>query len=79
MGVIPAVPEQVLHEEWERRRAEHPDEGGWEAHDPERAQEALDKFIGAWADVDVDLLIEELRRAREEGSRSWDWPGPFED
>jgi hypothetical protein len=30
------------------------------------------RFVGAWADVDADALIEELRRAREEGSRPMD-------
>ena len=32
----------------------------------------LSRFAGAWADVDADALIEELRRAREEGSRPID-------
>ena len=32
----------------------------------------LSRFVGAWADVDADALIAELRRAREEGSRPID-------
>lgn len=32
----------------------------------------LSTFVGAWTDVDADALIEELRRAREEGSRPFD-------
>jgi hypothetical protein len=29
----------------------------------------LDKLTGAWADLDTDKMIEDLYRAREEGSR----------
>ena len=32
----------------------------------------LSRFVGAWADVDADALIEVLRRARDEGSRPVD-------
>lgn len=38
-------------------------------------QAVLDKIIGAWAGLDTDRLKEELRLAREEGSRSVGRPG----
>ena len=39
------------------------------SYDPEKVAEVLDKYVGAWAHLDVDRMIEELYRAREEGSR----------
>ncbi len=39
------------------------------SYDPEKVGEVLDKYVGAWAHLDVDQMIEDLYRAREEGSR----------
>jgi hypothetical protein len=46
--------------------AEDSDDRSDEATDDEAI---MSRFVGAWADVDADALIDELRRAREEGSR----------
>jgi hypothetical protein len=44
---------------------------GWSAPDPEKVTEVLDQVIGSWADLDIDAEIEEVYRARHEGSRPW--------
>ena len=36
--------------------------------------EVLDKYVGAWAHLDVDRMIMELYEAREKGSRPADRP-----
>jgi hypothetical protein len=41
----------------------------WAHYDPEKARAALRRVAGSWADIDVDILIADLYRAREEGSR----------
>jgi hypothetical protein len=49
--------------------SEDSDDRSGEATDDEAI---LSRFVGAWADVDADTLIDVLRRAREEGSRPID-------
>jgi hypothetical protein len=51
------------------RLVEQAEENGWTDYDPEKAREALRKVAGIWADRDIDKLIADLYRAREEGSR----------
>ena len=41
----------------------------WEGYDPEAVQTALDATAGSWADVDVETLIGQIYRAREQGTR----------
>ena len=60
----------------ERRRAEYPDEDGWEGHDPERVRQVLDEVAGTLSDEEVDRWIEAVYRARQEGSRPFERPGP---
>ncbi|MGA7669718.1 MAG: AbrB/MazE/SpoVT family DNA-binding domain-containing protein [Nitrolancea sp.] len=38
-------------------------------YDPQAVIDALEATAGSWADLDTDEMIEELYRAREEGSR----------
>ena len=38
-------------------------------YDPEAVRHAFEKFAGIWADLDIEEMIADLRRAREEGSR----------
>ena len=52
-----------------REDPEDSDDRSGEATDDEAI---LSRFVGAWADVDADALIDELRRARDEGSRPID-------
>jgi hypothetical protein len=42
--------------------------------DPERVLRVLDETAGSWRDVDVDRLIDDIYRWREEGSRSPERP-----
>ena len=46
----------------------------WAGYNAESVREAVRRTTGAWGDLDVDLLIAELYRAREEGSRPADRP-----
>jgi hypothetical protein len=41
----------------------------WADYDPEKVREAIEKYAGSWSDLDRDELIENLYRARKEGSR----------
>jgi hypothetical protein len=41
----------------------------WAGYDPRKVPRALDKTVGSWADLDIDAVIAEIYRAREEGSR----------
>ena len=43
-------------------------------YDPDKVAEVLDKYVGAWAPLDVDRMIADLYKAREEGSRPADCP-----
>ena len=43
-------------------------------YDPDKVAEVLDKYVGAWSHLDVDRMIEDLYKAREEGSRPADRP-----
>jgi hypothetical protein len=51
------------------RLTEETKEDIWAGYDAEEAKAALKRVAGSWADVDVDKLIAEIYRAREEGSR----------
>jgi hypothetical protein len=57
-----------------RRRAENPPEE-WTDYDPERARKVLDEVAGTLSDEEADRWIEEIYRARQEGSRSFGRPG----
>lgn len=53
------------------------DEDIWAGYDAEAVRKSLAEMAGTWADLDTDTLIENLYRAREEGSRPPDrsqWP-----
>ncbi len=41
----------------------------WQDYDPEKAKRTIAEMAGSWADIDTDRMIQELYRAREEGSR----------
>jgi hypothetical protein len=43
-------------------------------YDPEKVRAAVKATAGSWADIDTDALIQDLYRAREEGSRPADRP-----
>lgn len=43
-------------------------------YDPDKIAEVLDRYVGVWADLDVDRMIADLYKAREEGSRPADRP-----
>jgi hypothetical protein len=51
------------------RLTEEKEEDIWTGYDAEKAKAALKRVAGSWADIDVDKLIAEIYRAREEGSR----------
>jgi hypothetical protein len=42
--------------------------------DPGAVEQAIDRFTGAWSDVDADRAIADLYRAREQGSRPYSRP-----
>jgi hypothetical protein len=41
----------------------------WAGYNPDVAIAGMEAAFGSWADVDVDALKDQLRRARDEGSR----------
>lgn len=41
----------------------------WEGYDPARVKAAILKTAGSWADIDTDAFMNQLYRAREDGSR----------
>ncbi len=41
----------------------------WQDYDPEKARRTIAELAGSWVDIDTDRMIQELYRAREEGSR----------
>ena len=45
------------------------EENIWAGYEPERVRETIARTAGSWSNVDVDTTIDELYRAREEGSR----------
>lgn len=46
----------------------------WASYDPAKVRAAVQSTAGSWADLDTDALIDNLYRAREEGSRPADRP-----
>ena len=46
----------------------------WAGYDPEKVRAAVRAAAGSWGDLDTDTMIEDLYRAREEGSRPSDRP-----
>jgi hypothetical protein len=46
----------------------------WAGYDPEKAAAALNEVAGSWADIDTDMLIADIYRAREAGSRPTNRP-----
>jgi hypothetical protein len=50
------------------------DDPAWANYDPEKVRAALDATVGSWTDLVTDAMIENLYRAREEGSRPIDRP-----
>ncbi|CAN5787859.1 hypothetical protein BH23CHL2_BH23CHL2_36400 [soil metagenome] len=57
-----------------RESTDEEDDDIWANYDPDKAREALRRYAGAWADLDVDKMIADLYKAREEGSRPADRP-----
>ena len=53
-------------------RIEKEPEDIWEGYDPEKVQEALDKYAGSWKDIDAEAFKTFIYRAREEGTRPAD-------
>jgi hypothetical protein len=49
----------------------------WDEYDPAEVIQVLDEMSGKWAERDLDRMIEEIYRARLEGSRQVDRPGPL--
>ena len=41
----------------------------WQDYDADRVRAALANTAGAWSDIDVDRMIQDIYRARDEGSR----------
>ena len=41
----------------------------FDVYDPELVREAIAATTGSWADLDIEAIVEEVYRAREEGSR----------
>ena len=41
----------------------------WSGYDPDKVRKTVAKLAGRWADLHTDALIENLYRAREEGTR----------
>ena len=41
----------------------------FDGYDPELVREAIAATTGSWADLDIEAIVEEVYRAREEGSR----------
>jgi hypothetical protein len=41
-------------------------------YDPDAARAAIEAAAGSWSDVDIDALVEQIYRTREEGSRPLD-------
>lgn len=39
----------------------------WAGYDPKKVCEVLEKTAGVWADLDIETMIADLYRAREEG------------
>lgn len=58
----------VTAEEVGARRADAP-EDIWEGYDPNAVDEALRETVGSWADINPDVLVAAIHRAREEGTR----------
>lgn len=43
-------------------------------YDPDKVRRAVAETAGSWSDLDVDAMIADLYRARDQGSRSADRP-----
>ena len=41
----------------------------FDGYDPELVREAIAATTGSWADLDIEAVVEEVYRAREEGTR----------
>ena len=50
------------------RREKEP-EDTFDGYDPELVREAIAATAGSWADLDIEAIVEDIYRAREEGSR----------
>jgi hypothetical protein len=46
----------------------------WAGYDPAKVRAAIQAAAGSWADLDIDAMIADFYRAREEGSRPADRP-----
>ncbi|MGB8645134.1 MAG: hypothetical protein WCF84_07845 [Anaerolineae bacterium] len=60
----------VLESNGEIYRIYHEEpENIWANYDPDKVKRTLAETAGSWADLDTDRMIQELYRAREQGSR----------
>ena len=50
-------------------RREKESEDMFDGYDLELVREAIAATTGSWADLDIEAIVEEVYRAREEGSR----------
>ncbi len=50
-------------------RAEGESENIFHGYNPELVREAITATAGSWADLDIDAIVADIYRAREEGSR----------
>ena len=41
----------------------------FDGYDPELVRDAIAATTGSWADLDIEAIVEEVYRAREEGTR----------
>src|SRR5688500_17157452 len=58
----------------DHRYLHNDEEDIWAGYDADAVRKSLAEMAGAWADLDTDKMIEDLYRAREEGSRPPDRP-----
>jgi hypothetical protein len=64
-GTVPVV----LERNGVRYRLARETEDIWAGYNPKNAKAALTKAIGTWADIDADIMVADIYRWREEGSR----------
>jgi hypothetical protein len=64
----------VLEQNGVRYRLSREEEDLWANYDPEAFLAALNEAAGTWADVDADVLVQDIYRWRREGSRPADRP-----
>lgn len=62
----------LLERDGVRFRVERDPNDFGDSYDPEAVVRALNETYGSWADLDIEQMIADTRRWREEGSRPFD-------